>query len=249
MASPNPNFSEIVTTTRQNRSKTMPVGPTRTKAQKAKVVKTEMHKFGEHELHSGSKHGPVVTNPKQAVAIAMHESKQSKPKKEKNYDRSGHFSGNPGFNREGKPPYGQYDAGKQAKQPRGKSIGIHDGPKGHVGTSFETEAKEQGGARAMSPGMGSGHEHHSAPVAGVGSEKRGTHLVGQDSEGHAKQPHGKSLGAGRTDIAEHHMGHGMKAAHSFKPPPQGNAHTFPGTHKSGHHRLSGHRGAHMLGKR
>ena len=45
MASPNPAFSEIVTTTRQNRSKPMPVGPTRTKAQKQKVVHSEMHKF------------------------------------------------------------------------------------------------------------------------------------------------------------------------------------------------------------
>ena len=37
-----------------------------------------MHKFKEHDLHSGTKKGPVVTNPKQAVAIALSESKQSK---------------------------------------------------------------------------------------------------------------------------------------------------------------------------
>lgn len=64
----------------------MPIGPSNTKAQKRAVVKTEMHKFGEHKLHSGSKHGPVVTNPKQAVAISLSESGQSKP----GYARSPH---------------------------------------------------------------------------------------------------------------------------------------------------------------
>ncbi len=67
----------------------MPIGPTRTKAQKQNVVKTEMHKFGQGNLHSGSKHGPVVTNPKQAVAISMSESGQSKPAKH-GYGRSDH---------------------------------------------------------------------------------------------------------------------------------------------------------------
>ena len=86
---PNPKFSEIVTTTRQNRSPAMPIGPTRTKAQKQNVVRHEMHKFGQGDLHSGSKHGPVVTNPKQAVAISMSESGQSKPAKH-GYGRSEH---------------------------------------------------------------------------------------------------------------------------------------------------------------
>ena len=49
------------------------------KAQK-KVGKV-MHEFGSGKLHSG-KGGPVVKNPKQAIAIAMSEAKiKQKPKK------------------------------------------------------------------------------------------------------------------------------------------------------------------------
>lgn len=47
------------------------------KAKKARM-KEEMHKFKEGDLHSGSKKGPVVTNPKQAIAISLSESGQSK---------------------------------------------------------------------------------------------------------------------------------------------------------------------------
>ena len=46
-------------------------------------MKTEMHKFKEGTLHSGSTKGPVVTNPKQAIAIALHESGMSKRKSKK----------------------------------------------------------------------------------------------------------------------------------------------------------------------
>jgi hypothetical protein len=42
-----------------------------------KVAKV-MHEFGEGKLHSGSKKGPEVTNPKQAMAIALSEAGKSK---------------------------------------------------------------------------------------------------------------------------------------------------------------------------
>ncbi len=41
-----------------------------------------MPKFGAGELHSGSKKGPVVKNPKQAVAIMYHEKGESASKPE-----------------------------------------------------------------------------------------------------------------------------------------------------------------------
>lgn len=47
---------------------------------KDKVEKV-MHEFGAGELHSGSKKGPVVTNPKQAIAIGLSESRRAKKKK------------------------------------------------------------------------------------------------------------------------------------------------------------------------
>jgi len=40
-------------------------------------IKKVMHEFKEGELHSGSKKGPVVKNPKQAIAIALSESRKA----------------------------------------------------------------------------------------------------------------------------------------------------------------------------
>ena len=46
-------------------------------------VKKVMHEAKEGKLHSGSKKGPVVTNPKQEIAIALSEARKAtkKPKK------------------------------------------------------------------------------------------------------------------------------------------------------------------------
>ena len=49
---------------------------------KAKVEKV-MHEFKEGKLHSGSKKGPEVTNPKQAIAIALSEARKVASKKNK----------------------------------------------------------------------------------------------------------------------------------------------------------------------
>lgn len=48
------------------------------KTKKEKKIKKVMKEFSEGELHSGSKKGPIVKNPKQAVAIAYSEAKRKK---------------------------------------------------------------------------------------------------------------------------------------------------------------------------
>lgn len=50
------------------------------KGGRTKVTKV-MHEFKAGDLHSGSKTGPKVTNPKQAVAIALSEAKRAPMKK------------------------------------------------------------------------------------------------------------------------------------------------------------------------
>lgn len=47
---------------------------------KQKKIKKVMEEFKEHELHSGSKKGPIVKDRKQAVAIAMSEARKQKKK-------------------------------------------------------------------------------------------------------------------------------------------------------------------------
>ena len=51
------------------------------KTKAAKKVKKVMHEYKEGELHSGSKKGPIVKNPKQSGAIALSEAKKTKKKK------------------------------------------------------------------------------------------------------------------------------------------------------------------------
>lgn len=46
-----------------------------------KKIEKVMKEFSEGKLHSGSKKGPIVTNPKQGIAIAMSEAGLSKKKK------------------------------------------------------------------------------------------------------------------------------------------------------------------------
>ncbi len=55
-----------------------------------KSVKGVMHEFKHGELHSGSSRGPVVKNPKQAIAIAMSEQRAAHAS-HPNASRLGHY--------------------------------------------------------------------------------------------------------------------------------------------------------------
>lgn len=59
----------------------MPARKPRTKKGKRAAVGMVMGEFKRGKLHSGSPHGPMVTDPDQAVAIAMHEAGMGKRKK------------------------------------------------------------------------------------------------------------------------------------------------------------------------
>jgi len=60
------------------------VKKTKIKSPKGRAkVKVVMEEFKEGKLRSGSKHGPEVTNPKQAIAIALSEARKMKRKKRK----------------------------------------------------------------------------------------------------------------------------------------------------------------------
>ncbi len=51
--------------------------PKKAAAKKGGKVEKVMHEYKEGKLHSGSKKGPVVSNKKQAVAIALSEARKS----------------------------------------------------------------------------------------------------------------------------------------------------------------------------
>jgi hypothetical protein len=257
-----PGLSEIATTTLRNRSgstpsssrrnNAMPIGPTKTKADKKRVMHTEMHKFKEGKLHSGSPNGPAVTNPKQAIAIGLSESGQSRNRKPKGggYDRSGHFPGNPGFKREGKPPYGEFNGGARAKQPSGKSVGnAPEFTKHKANQSYASEQAEHGGRTQY----GGDSTMKKRPQMAYGDSSKGKDHSSLREVGGAlgpeRQDDGKSAGAGSS---KSRVGEGMGGMPSKfdRPPAQGAQGFGHGAHlRRGPLRMSGHPGAHRVGGR
>lgn len=149
------------------------------------------------------------------------------------------------------------------KQPQGKSIGSAPEHARHrPNQSFEAEVREhQTGRPAVAniAAKGGSTMGHRGEVGNVGTEKRGSHLVGEANEpdaGENRQPHGKSIGTGmheggRKGGAEHHKGSTMGSGSPFvfRAPPATGAHGYghSGGQRKGHLRTSGHSGAHQIG--
>jgi hypothetical protein len=66
----------------------MPTKRPKTKKAKRAAVKTVMDEWKAGKLHSGSPKGPKVKSQKQAVAIALNESGQSKARKNRLKDKA-----------------------------------------------------------------------------------------------------------------------------------------------------------------
>lgn len=62
----------------------MPTRKPKTKAAKKAAMRQTLGEYKRGELHSGAKDGPKVKSRKQAVAIALNESGQSRKKKARN---------------------------------------------------------------------------------------------------------------------------------------------------------------------
>jgi hypothetical protein len=68
-------------TKRKKKMKKQKKASTKTLSPTEKKVAEVMHEFKEGELHSSSKDGPIVTNPKQAIAIALSEAEDLEDEK------------------------------------------------------------------------------------------------------------------------------------------------------------------------
>lgn len=172
----------------------MPIGPTKTKAQKQNVVHQEMHEFKHGELHSGSKKGPKVTSRKQAVAIALSEA---------------------GLSKKGNPHAKQHEQTKSHRNPGFYDDSAHAGLEGDC-HHCEGESFRLGAARA-NVAVEKAHENL--------SDGRGMQPAQRRWE-HPDWPNERSQGSHRA----HGYGHGV-------------------SRRDGALRLSGHSGAHQIGKK
>jgi len=147
---------------------------------------------------------------------------------EKHYDRSSHQPGNPGFNREGKPAPAPFNGGAHTNQPQGHSIG--NAPEMVRHTKNQTFSQEVSEHHGQQKGSAMGSDR--GKVGNIDA-KHGSALIEDCGDGHAQQPQGHSIGAGKSTAR-------MITGHGF-------GHAAP--NRSGALRNSGHPGAHRIGKR
>lgn len=228
----------------------MPARPPRTKAEKQAAMHTVMSEYKDGDLRSGSKQGPKVKSRQQAIAIGLSESGQSKPAREmasmeREAKAQGPLAKNampPAF--PPAPPRGGgeskpgYDRSGHFPGNPGFAEGRHK-----PNQTYAEEQTEHWGDKAGGSVMGSG-----AVKANVGSESRGTKLVGVGDVGHKGQPGGHDIGTAPGMPKTGDMGgEPYKFAGQNTATSCGYGH---GVHqRRGALRVSGHSGAHQIGRR
>lgn len=146
-------LNEIQTTTLRNRD--MPIVKPKTKAGKQAVVKTEMHAFKKGELHSGAKDGPVVHNPKQAIAISLSEAGESrKPKGDGHEAREKEVLG-AGYAAHEKAEKASYGSGVEVAPAR--TPHAFDRPSAKPAQGYGHDATQRRGALRLSGHSGAHH--------------------------------------------------------------------------------------------
>jgi Family of unknown function (DUF6496) len=196
-----------------------------TKAQKQQVVHTEMHKFKQGKLHSGSEHGPTVTNPKQAVAIALSESGQSRSKAMRHQRKGGGLGPDPSHMRgHAKDHGGKFGMAEHHERPArasGHTEGVHQAAQPHGGGTGEGKMKVAG--------------HEGVHVPSMAAEER----TGGNSVIAHPQHHPGHPNKGGTPGHPHHMSHNGD---------HGPGHTGKAAggheHREGHHANPHHHGHH-----
>jgi len=153
----------------------MPIKTPHTKKERQDVVGQEMHEFAHGNLHSGSKHGPKVTNRKQAIAIGLSEAglsnkgaKQPHPRTNPgDYDDSAH-----------KRTYGtdKSTLGKPGK-PVGSAESVEIGPPIH--RDRESGSPHTFDRPSAREAHGYGHGVHQRSGALRLSGDRGAHRLGK----------------------------------------------------------------------
>jgi hypothetical protein len=201
-------------------------------------VKGTLEEFKKHELHSGSKHGPVVKSRAQALAIGLSEERKEGHKVKKHSFESSN------------QPFGQTKAGEAA---------AHAIPQGHKVSG--SERKNDGAGRRGHDMELRGRTEHKSPTHPEGSHATVDHSAGAFgypgktmSMDHAHQLVGENYSqtAHEPAVLKTPDGQGFTAGHpgihaGMSAKPHGYGHQAH--QKQGVHRLSGHSGAHQVGKR
>lgn len=221
----------------------MPIKTPHTKAERQAVVHQEMHAFKEGQLHSGSKHGPIVKNRKQAVAIAMSESGQSNKQK-------GHAM---------KKESSKMPAGQPA-DPTHHSLGYsHLRRQTGFGRGESPSVPQKGMSMERAKSIGTEQREHHTTMRSMDGFHDGTAAESNQHVGNGKTMQ-KPGPSGHTFVDHYDHGDGVKAEHH--PPMSREPHRFDrpasgptsgfrhGAHqRAGALRLSGIPGAHRIGKR